>query len=217
MRLGEALQAHPAMAILRGVRPDEVVDVGQAVAAAGWRAVEVPLNRPGALEAVERLAAALPELAVGAGTLTRVDQVVRVRDAGGTFAVSPHLDPELLTACGAAGLDTMPGVMTPSELYRAHALGQTRVKVFPFEALGARGLSAITTVGPPDVVVTAVGGITADDVGEVLSSGAAAVGIASWLFRPGDPATDVGRRAARLSAALDDARQSKRTSSRSTG
>ena len=204
MKLAHALAEHPAMAILRGVRPSEVLAVAEAVANAGWRAVEVPLNRPGALLAIEALASAMPEVAVGAGTLTHVDQVTRVRDAGGTFAVSPHLDAELLVACDDAGLDTMPGVMTPSELFLAHRLGRTHVKIFPFEALGLRGLTAVTTVGPPGLVLTAVGGVTADDVVRVLAAGASAVGIASWLFRPGDAPADVAERAARVSTALQE-------------
>lgn len=217
MRLAPALLEHPAMAILRGVHPDEVVAVAGAVADAGWRAVEVPLNRPGALQAIEALARAVPQVAVGAGTLTRADDAARVRDAGGTFAVSPHLDPALLEACARAGLDAMPGVLTPSEIFHAHRLGQTHVKIFPLEALGGRGLKALTTVSPPEVAITAVGGITADDVSDVLAHGATSVGIASWLFRPGDTAAEVADRALRLTAALERDAQPKRTSSHSTG
>ncbi len=196
MKIAEALRNFPAMAILRGVSPDEIVDVGSALIDEGWRAIEVPLNRPLAFESISKLAAiAPPDVSVGAGTLTFSHDIARLVDCGASFAVSPHFDPDLVKECRAAGLDTVPGVLTPSELHAAYRMGERLVKIFPMDALGAAAVAGMLSTAPPGVFAVAVGGVDGDNLAQVLATGPQAVGIGSWLYRPGDPVENVRLRA----------------------
>jgi len=196
MMIADALHAFPAMAILRGVTPDEIVSVGTALIQEGWRAIEVPLNRPLAFESIERLAAiAPPEVSVGAGTLTFLADIARLVDCGASFAVSPHFDPDLVGACRAAGLDTIPGVLTPSELHSAYRMGERLVKIFPMDALSTAAVAGMLATAPPGISAVAVGGVDGDNLTQVLAAGPRAAGIGSWLYQPGDSADLVRQRA----------------------
>ncbi len=100
----------PLIAILRGVKPDEVVAVGEALFDAGFRLIEVPLNSPEPLESIARLAKAFANRAViGAGTVLRAAEVTAVRTAGGTLIVSPNTNVEVIAATTKAGLVSLPG------------------------------------------------------------------------------------------------------------
>jgi 2-dehydro-3-deoxyphosphogalactonate aldolase len=202
--LTSALREVPLMAILRGLQPASAADIGQAILDAGWKAVEVPLNRPGAFACIEILASGVPDLVVGAGTVVDPASVARVRDAGGTFVVSPHLDEEVVAAAIRLGMTCAPGVCTPTESYRAHRLGCALVKVFPMQAIGVAGLRAMAEVAPEGQAIVAVGGISDANAADVLAAGAFGLGIASWLFRPGDAAHAVGERADLMRSVIEN-------------
>lgn len=193
-----ALDRVPLMAILRGLDPMSAHGIAGALADAGWLAVEVPLNRPDALRCIEMLRSSWPELVVGAGTVVEADVVAHVRDAGGQYVVAPNLDQAVVTAAANVGLDCLPGVCTPTELYTASRLGCRGVKAFPYQMIGPVGLRAMIEVAPPEQKIVAVGGIDDSGLASVLHGGATAAGIASWLYRPGDRHDEVGRRAAVL-------------------
>ncbi|HEY0990223.1 MAG TPA: hypothetical protein VGD80_24395, partial [Kofleriaceae bacterium] len=118
------------VAILRGVTPAEVAEIGDALFAAGIRIIEVPLNSPDPLASIRILRERLPaECLVGAGTVVSPAQVDDVRRAGGQLIVMPHPDPRVIRAALAARLATMPGVATPTEAFAALDAGVDAVKV----------------------------------------------------------------------------------------
>ncbi len=205
----KVLDALPLVAILRGLRPDEAVEVGEALVEAGFTCLEVPLNSPEPLVSVRRLRNALDGRAVvGAGTVLDTQAVGAVAEAGGQIVISPNTYPEVIRATKAAGLLSMPGFFTPSEAFQALRAGADVLKIFPAEIAGPAGLKAVRAVLPKETRVYAVGGAAADSVGEWVASGASGFGIGSAIFKPGRSAEEAGRAAAAFvqawRAAVDD-------------
>lgn len=192
------------IAILRGVTPDAVEGIGAALIEAGIDRIEVPLNSPDPVDSIARLARAFGSVAqIGAGTVLTVEEVAAVADVGGRMIVSPNTDSAVIRATRAAGLDSFPGVFTPSECLAALAAGATGLKVFPASMMGTEGLKAIRAVLPPGTDVYAVGGVGAADFADWRQAGAAGFGIGSALYKPGDDAAAVAARAHAIVAAWD--------------
>jgi 2-dehydro-3-deoxyphosphogalactonate aldolase len=186
----------PLIAILRGVKPDEVVAVGEALFDAGFRLIEVPLNSPEPLESIARLAKALASRAViGAGTVLRAAEVTAVRTAGGTLIVSPNTNAEVIAATTNAGLVSLPGIATPSEAFAALEAGATALKLFPAEGASPAVLKAMRAVLPRGVRLLPVGGITPGNMAPWREAGAAGFGIGSALYSPGVGLDEIARRA----------------------
>jgi 2-dehydro-3-deoxyphosphogalactonate aldolase len=197
-----ALARCPLIAILRGVTPDEVVAVGTALFDAGFRLIEVPLNSPGPLDSIARLAKAFAGRAViGAGTVLCAADVAAVQAAGGTMIVSPNTNIEVIAATSKCGLTSLPGIATPSEAFAALAAGATALKLFPAEGASPAVLKAIRAVLPAGVRVLPVGGITADNMTAWLKAGAAGFGIGSALYSPGLAPDEIAARARTFIAA----------------
>ena len=195
--------ACPLIAIVRGVTPDEAVEVGEALVAAGIRIIEVPLNSPDPFVSIERLARALGDRAtIGAGTVLHAAEVARVVDAGGALVVAPNSDPAVIAATAAAGLVSAPGYFTPSEAFAALAAGAHVLKLFPAEAASPAVLKAQRAVLPKDVPVLPVGGITPEAMAAWTAGGADGFGLGGGLYAPGRRAADVGERASAYVAAL---------------
>jgi 2-dehydro-3-deoxyphosphogalactonate aldolase len=196
----------PLAAILRGLAPQDAAPVGRILLDAGFRLLEVPLNRPGALEAIRILAAlAPPDAIVGGGTmLTRAD-VDAVAAAGGRLLVAPNADAGVIAHARAAGMLCAPGIATPTEAFAALAAGAHVLKLFPAEALGTAGLKALTAVLPAGTPLWPVGGVTPEQLRDWRRAGATGAGIGSQLFTPGIAADDLARRAAAFARAWDAA------------
>ena len=193
----------PLVAIIRGVRPAEVEDIGQALYDGGIRIIEVPLNSPDPLDSIRRLAAKMGDHAlVGAGTVLRPSQVDEVREAGGRLIVSPNANVEVIRAAAAAGLVSCPGVFTPTEAFAAVDAGATALKFFPAEAGSPAVIKAQRSVLPRDLPILAVGGVTADAVGPWLDAGADGFGLGSALYKPGQSAADTLDKARAFVAAV---------------
>src|SRR5215213_7924504 len=108
----------PLIAVLRGISPEEVDDVGGALVDAGFRVLEVPLNSPRPYESIRRLADAHgARCLIGAGTVLRVEDVARVREAGGRIVVMPHADVAIIHQAKEQGMVCVPGVSTPTEAF----------------------------------------------------------------------------------------------------
>lgn len=182
----------PLVAIIRGVRPDEVEAIGEALYDGGIRIIEVPLNSPDPLDSIARLAKRLGDLAlVGAGTVLDARQVTEVNDAGGQLIVSPNTDPEVIAATVAAGMASCPGYFTPSEAFTAIAAGADALKFFPAEAASPAVLKAHRAVLPKDLPVLVIGGVKPAAMPAWLEAGASGFGLGSGLFKPGDNAAQV--------------------------
>ena len=193
----------PLIAILRGVKPDEVEAIGQALVEAGFTLIEVPLNSPDPLDSIGRLADRLKGRAVvGAGTVLTTADVAAVADAGGTMIISPNTNIEVIAAAAGAGLVSLPGFATPSEAFAALAAGATALKLFPAEAASPAVLKAMRAVVPAGTRLLPVGGIAPDSMAPWLAAGAAGFGLGSALYRPGMGASEVSDRARAFIAAL---------------
>lgn len=194
--LARALAECGLVAILRGLRPDEAVTVGLALHAAGMRVIEVPLNSPSPFESIAALRAALPpDCVVGAGTVLDPADCERVAESGGSLIVMPHADPAVIRRAKAGGLACAAGVATPTEAFAALAAGADLLKLFPADSLGPATLKAWRAVLPTGVPLVPVGGVTPDSVAAWVDAGAAACGLGSALYRPGDTPTAVRERA----------------------
>lgn len=194
------------IAILRGVRPDEVLAIGQVLVDAGITTIEVPMNSPQPLESIRILADAFQEDAqIGAGTVLNTSQVRDVALAGGQLIVSPDTAPDVIAATKAAGLASYPGVATPSECFTALRNGADGLKFFPSFLIGPAGLSAISAVLPPATKTYAVGGVGPDNFSNWFKAGITGFGIGSGLYKPGYAASDVAAHAKTIVAAYDAA------------
>jgi 2-dehydro-3-deoxyphosphogalactonate aldolase len=192
------------IAILRGVRSDEILAIGEALVSAGIEAIEVPLNSPQPFQSIEMLAKNMPEhVLVGAGTVLDAADVQRLDDAGGRLMISPNVDLSVLAAAGKAGMVTMPGVFTPTEALAALKAGASGLKFFPASVLGPDGIKAISAVLPKDTVIGAVGGVDERSFAAYAKVGVRTFGLGSSLYKIGASAAEVGEKARATIAAYD--------------
>jgi 2-dehydro-3-deoxyphosphogluconate aldolase/(4S)-4-hydroxy-2-oxoglutarate aldolase len=163
--------------------PERAEPLAQSLVEGGIDLVELTLRTPGALESMRRIRRAFPDLALGAGTILRPDQVPEVIDAGASFGVAPGLNPNVVVAAGNAGLPFAPGICTPSEIERALELGCRLLKFFPAESLGGvRHLKVATSpYAHLGVEYIPLGGITAQNAeGYLREPSVIALG-GSWI------------------------------------
>lgn len=185
-RLTAAMARLPLVAILRGIRPEEAAPIGEVLAARGFGLIEVPLNSPEAFVSIATLRKVLPEdTVVGAGTVTRVEDIARVKDAGGEQIVSPHTDTRIIAATKAAGMASIPGAATPSEAFAALEAGADCLKLFPAEMIAPPVVKAMLAILPKGTRVLPVGGIAPETMASFVAVGAAGFGLGSALYKPG--------------------------------
>ena len=186
----------PLMAILRGLKPEEALDVGHAIVNAGFHILEVPLNSPEPLRSIQIMAEAFPNALVGAGTVTTAQQVRDIKAAGGQVIISPHLDDNVVCEAVNLGLISLPGVATPTEAFWAISLGAHGLKLFPAEMISPTVVKSMRAVLPSHIRLIPVGGIGTHNMADYRNSGASGFGIGSALFAPGKSAQAVGQSAA---------------------
>ncbi len=203
MELTPWLQQCPLVAILRGVKPEEVAAIGKALEQKGIAIVEVPLNSPRPMESIALLARAFGDrLLIGAGTVMTEGQVAHIAAAGGRIIVTPHADAAIVRAAKQQGLLAMPGFFTPAEAFAMLAAGADALKLFPAEAASPAALRAMRAVLPSGTAVLPVGGIDASNMAAWKEAGAAGFGIGSGIYKPGDSPEAVAAKAHRLVSAL---------------
>jgi 2-dehydro-3-deoxyphosphogalactonate aldolase len=202
LRLDDALAECPVVAIVRGVRPDEILAHAEALYAAGIRGVEVPLNSPQPIDSIRRLAAAWGErMALGGGTVLTAAAVDEVGQAGGRIIVSPNTSCEVIRRAVELGLDPAPGFSTPTEAFMAIEAGAKHLKLFPAATYGPGHVKQLTAVLPPQALIWAVGGVGADEMGAWWGAGCRAFGIGGELYKPGQTPAETAEKAARVVAA----------------
>lgn len=202
MTLDEALAICPVVAIIRGVRPEEVVGVAQALYDGGVRAVEAPLNSPDPVESIRRLVEAFGRrMACGAGTVLRPDQVDAVAAVGGAFIVSPNTNPAVIRRVVELGLDPAPGFGSASEAFQAIEAGARNLKLFPAVTYGPAHVRQLKAVLPAETRVWAVGGVGPQGMADWWGAGVRAFGLGSELYRPGQSPRETLEKARRVTEA----------------
>lgn len=199
--LRNALAACPLVAILRGLQPQEAQPVGQALADAGWKLIEVPLNSPQPLQSIAKLVTAVPGCIVGAGTVLSPQQVREVHAAGARLVVAPNFNAEVVREAVRLGMICLPGVATATEAFAALDAGATGLKLFPAEMIPPAAVKALRAVLPSQALLLPVGGIGTSDIAAYRTAGADGLGIGSSLFKPGMDAAEVKQRALDFQAA----------------
>ena len=196
--------SRPIIAILRGIKPAEAVGIAGVILAAGIDKIEVPLNSPSPFDSINAIVKAYGDQAlIGAGTVLTTAQVKQVRSAGGQLVVSPNCDPAVIGATIAEGMQSWPGVFTPSEALAALQAGATGLKLFPGDMAGPKGLQAMRAILPLGTQVYAVGGAAPDNFSKWIEAGADGFGIGSAIYKPGDTAETVAAKAQAIVAAFD--------------
>ena len=201
MDLKDWLAKCPLIAILRGVAPEEILEVAAALESAGIAIVEVPLNSPRPLDSIRLLAEWHgARMLVGAGTVMTPAEVDAVADSGGRVIVTPHAAGDVVIAAKRRGLLACPGIATPTEAFSMLRDGADGLKLFPAEASSPAALRAMLAVLPKGVLTMPVGGIDAGNMRPWFDAGAVGFGIGGSIYKPGDSAATVGEKAARLVA-----------------
>ncbi|MBP1853030.1 2-dehydro-3-deoxy-6-phosphogalactonate aldolase [Rhizobium halophytocola] len=194
------------VAILRGIKPEEVEGIVENLLAAGFEAIEIPLNSPDPFTSIAKARALAPaDRLIGAGTVLTVENVDRLHDCGGDLVVTPNTNPAVIRAAAERGMVTMPGAFTASEAFAAIDAGASALKFFPANVLGAAGIGAIRAVMPPEIPLGAVGGVSDADFADYMKVGVRCFGLGSSLYKPGDTAEVVAAKAKTAVAAYDAA------------
>ena len=181
----ESFAGQRVMAIIRGLPPEDTVELCEQAWRAGIEVVEVPIQSPDAVASLRAAAASADRHGrkIGVGTVTTHRQVDEARRVGAVFTVAPGFDPVVAQASLDAGLAHLPGVATASEVQRAVSFGFRWLKVFPAAQLTPDWIKAL--LAPfPGLCFVATGGVDAHNAQEFIAAGARVVAVGSAL---GDP------------------------------
>ncbi len=191
-RWQSAIAELPLIAILRGLVPEQSVEVGQALIDAGFRIIEVPLNSPTPYETLSILNQQFSGQAIfGAGTVLNAEQVASVARTGSELIIAPNLDGNVAKAAGRHNCIYCPGILTPTEAFSAIEQGAAGLKLFPAEMITPAILKALRAVLPADMLLFPVGGVSPQSMHDYLAAGASGFGIGSAIFKPGASASDI--------------------------
>jgi len=196
------------IAILRGVRPDEVLQIAACVVDSGITQIEVPMNSPDVFDSIQLIHDELAEhISVGAGTVTSIDQVKTLENIGIDFIVSPNFDPKVVEATKNAGMLSYPGVITPTECFSALNCGADGLKFFPASLLGEANLIALKAVLPDKIPLYMVGGVGPENFSSWFNAGATGFGIGSGIYKAGDTSQSVAMKAKQIVQSYDEAKK----------
>lgn len=193
------------IAILRGITPDDALPVCAALIDAGIGWIEVPMNSPEPIESIAKMVKAFPNAMIGAGTVLTTSEVEAVANVGGRLIVSPNCDADVIAQTRVLGMQSWPGVFTPTEAFAALKAGADGLKLFPGDMAGTKGLKAMRAILPKGTKVYAVGGAGPDNFADWIAASADGFGLGSAIYKPGMSAQDVGQRAMDIVTAYDRA------------
>jgi 2-dehydro-3-deoxyphosphogalactonate aldolase len=192
----EWLSKCPLIAILRGIKPDEVEDVFGGLLAAGVEIAEIPLNSPEPTRSIRRATELYGnKMLIGAGTVTRAAEVEQVKDAGARLVVSPCADAEIVRQAKLHKMISIPGVGTATEAVHMVHAGADALKLFPADVLGVRMLTSLRAVLPKGTIMIPVGGVDAGTLPGWHKVGADGYGVGSSLYQPGAIGNEVSAKA----------------------
>jgi 2-dehydro-3-deoxyphosphogluconate aldolase/(4S)-4-hydroxy-2-oxoglutarate aldolase len=176
-----AICENKIIAIIRGIGKEKILKTAEALLKGGLNIMEVTLNRDDAFDCIKLVESEFQNrVIIGAGTVLTQEQVEKSYDAGAKFIVSPNIDEQVIAAAKKANMVSIPGALTPSEIYRAHVSGADFVKVFPAGSLGPEYIKAV--LAPlQNIPLLAVGGVDLNNMNEYLHMGAVGVGIGGNL------------------------------------
>ena len=201
----------PLVAILRGIAPDDVEAVAEAIIESGVNILEVPLNSPQPFQSIERLAARFgDEALIGAGTVTTIEQVSCVSEAGGRIVVSPNTNAGVIAATKRCDLYSLPGVFTASEAFTALHAGADGLKIFPAEIFPPSAVRALNAVLPALTPLFIVGGVGETSIGDYVEAGATGFGVGSSLYKPDKSISDIRTDATAFIKAFQHAKRTAR-------
>ena len=194
--LDAALEKLPLVAILRGVRPDEIDAIFDALVTAGFRMIEIPLNSPRPWESLERIAKRCPDdVVIGAGTVLDPNVCQRLADLDAPLVITPNSDPLVVGEAARLELAPMIGCLSPTEALAAAQAGATALKLFPAGSLGTAYFKDIKAVMPLDLPIFAVGGIDIHNMSDWIAAGIDGFGFGGSVYRLGWSADEVGEKA----------------------
>ena len=175
------------IAIVRGVEPEKITSIAQALYDGGITMVEVTFNQknPASFQETADAIAAIrshmgDKMFVGAGTVTSVELVELAAKAGALYIISPDTDPAVIRRTKELGLVSLPGAYTPTEAKQAHNAGADFVKLFPCVGDAPAYLKALCAP-LSHIKFLAVGGVNADNAADFLKAGAVGLGVGSCL------------------------------------
>lgn len=180
MAFTDTLRDVGIVGVIRAADAEAAVAVSAALVAGGVRGVEITYSTPGCCRAIAAARERLATAVVGVGTVRTASELRDAHAAGAAFAVSPHLDEELVALAGELGLPYLPGALTPTEVHRAWRLGAAAVKLFPGSAVGPGYVSALRAplAGVP---LVPTGGVSVANMAEWFAAGVVAVGMGGSL------------------------------------
>ena len=195
------LKEMPIVAILRGITSNEIAPVCDALYDAGIKLLEIPLNTPDAFTCIKKAVEHCgTRQMVGAGTVLTGEDVIRVKEAGGKFIISPNTDEEVIRKTKELSLISIPGFFTASEGFKAVKSGADYLKLFP-ATLGPSYIKDLQAVIKTPIM--AVGGVTKENFASFLSV-ACGAGIGGAIYKPGKKLSEI-REAARFLASATKA------------
>jgi 2-dehydro-3-deoxyphosphogluconate aldolase/(4S)-4-hydroxy-2-oxoglutarate aldolase len=171
---------HKIVAIIRGAKPDDIISIASALNEGGVKHLEVTLNSPDALTAINKIATKLSDqVTVGAGTVLDAEMAIAAMEAGAKFIISPSLDVATIQVTRQRGAVSIPGAFSATEIFTAHKNGADIIKVFP-ASIGPGYIKDLR--GPfPQIPLMPTGGVNLSNIREFQKAGAVAFGIGSAL------------------------------------
>jgi len=187
VRFDDLFQEMPIVAILRGVTPTEVESICSVLAEENIRLIEVPLNSPEPFESIKIVRDKMAgQVLIGAGTVTSVEDAIKVKKAGGQYLVSPNCDEDVIDWAVENHMEILPGIFTPTEAFKAIQSGAKYLKCFPAGSMNKNYFSQLNAVLPDSVKLLTVGGVTTSEMKEYMQLGIDGFGVGGDLYKPGD-------------------------------
>jgi len=183
----EVLEETRLIAILRGIKAEEVIEVAEILVKSGIKLIEIPLNSPEPFESIKILVKHYqnsPDILIGAGTVCNANDVEKLKEIGASLVISPNVDVSVIKKTKELNLISIPGFLTPSEAYTAINNGANSIKLFPFKKFGISYYNDIKVILPKDMPIIVVGGVDESNIDSCLNDGIKYFGMASSLYKP---------------------------------